>query len=161
MFLAYFQLVKFSTYDIEKKKIQDRAWTESIAAIAQKTGCDVLPLYFEGGNRKLFHFLGMINPRLRTLTLPREFMKAKNKELKIRIGSLISNKHYEKFNLRREIADYFQFRTSLLGERKVRKSLPPVIKFLSKKKTTRKTQPLAKEVNCEFLKSEVENLPQI
>ena len=38
-----------------------------------------IPIFFEGQNSKLFHLAGKIHPVLRTILIPSEFAKIKNK----------------------------------------------------------------------------------
>lgn len=69
--------------------VEDKPWTENISKLILKSGLPVIPIWFEGGNSRLFHILGRINPIFRTLRLPREMMGAAGKHIRIRIGQPI------------------------------------------------------------------------
>ena len=43
----------------------------------------VIPIYLEGGNSFFFHFMGKIKAMIRTFIIPFEFLKVKNKSIKV------------------------------------------------------------------------------
>lgn len=72
----------------------DKRWSDSVIKLIQKTTATVLPVYFYGDNSYLFHLLGKIHPQLRTIALPAELLRKRNKELVIEIGHPILHKDW-------------------------------------------------------------------
>lgn len=65
---------------------QDPPWSTIPARIALQSGARVVPAWFEGSNRGLFHAAGLVHPRLRTVLLPSEFVARCGSEIELRIG---------------------------------------------------------------------------
>ena len=68
----------------------DPPWSTIPARLALKSGAKVVPAWFEGTNRPMFHAAGLIHPRLRTALLPNEFIARCNAEIEMRFGRAIS-----------------------------------------------------------------------
>ncbi len=77
-------------------KLVDKEWEISAVKLIEKAGVPVIPVYFEGTNSPLFHSLGRINPYLRTISLPNEFLRKKNQKVFFRIGQPIHPEVYTK-----------------------------------------------------------------
>ncbi|MBR5660228.1 MAG: lysophospholipid acyltransferase family protein [Bacteroidales bacterium] len=73
-----------------KRVIEDKPWPENISKLIKNSGLPVIPIYFDGTNSRIFHILGMIHPRLRTLRLVRELTCKNGTLVKVRIGKAIS-----------------------------------------------------------------------
>ncbi len=71
------------------RRVEDKPWADSIIKLVQSAGLPVIPLYFQGGNSRLFHWLGRIHPRLRTLRLPREMFNKEGTLVEARLGQAI------------------------------------------------------------------------
>lgn len=71
------------------RRVEDKPWADSIIKLIKNAGLPVIPIYYQGGNSPLFHWLGRIHPRLRTLRLPREMFNKKGSVVEIRIGQAI------------------------------------------------------------------------
>ena len=69
---------------------QDPPWSTIPARLALAAGARVVPVWFEGGNRPLFHAAGLVHPRLRTALLPNEFIARCGHEIEVRIGRAIA-----------------------------------------------------------------------
>ena len=74
----------------EGKKVEDIPWAENIIKLIKKSSLPVVPIYFEGENSRLFHILGRIHPRLRTIRLVHEMFNKSGLKVKVRIGQPIS-----------------------------------------------------------------------
>lgn len=71
--------------------IEDRPWAENMMKLVLKSGFPVIPIYFNGTNSPLFHRLGKIHRRLRTLRLVREMLRGyPDGVLQVRIGQPIT-----------------------------------------------------------------------
>ena len=69
--------------------VEDKRWADNMMKLVLKSGLPVIPIWFDGGNSKLFHRLGRIHPILRTVRLAREMMGAAGKTIQVRIGQPI------------------------------------------------------------------------
>jgi len=56
--------------------VQEQPWTSHVGALVRRTQATVLPGFFPGQNGVLFHAAGLLNKRLRTGLLVREFWAA-------------------------------------------------------------------------------------
>ena len=52
----------------------ERAWSETVARLAESTGATLLPAFIRGANSSLFYRAGRVHPLLRTALLPHEFL---------------------------------------------------------------------------------------
>ena len=73
-----------------KKVIEDKPWADNIIKVIKKSKQPVVPIYFDGVNSKMFHFLGKIHPRLRTVRLIHEMFNKPGRTVKVRIGQPIT-----------------------------------------------------------------------
>ena len=55
-------------------RLVDRPWLDSMARLAAIAGAAVVPVFFDGGNSRLFSAAGRVHPRLRTALLVRELL---------------------------------------------------------------------------------------
>ena len=94
--IGIFPSGEVSTYYKGAKYIEDKEWGISTIRLIEKANVPVVPVYFSGQNSRIFHLLGRINPYLRTLSLPREFLKKKDAEVFFRIGTPIKPADYIK-----------------------------------------------------------------
>ena len=60
-------------------RVEDRQWQPTIMRLVQKMKVPVIPIYFHGHNSVMFHVLGMIDWRVRTL---KEFLKQQTYSMK-------------------------------------------------------------------------------
>lgn len=96
------------------KTVRDPEWKESITRIIKKTEAPVVPVFFCGQNGPVFQTAGLINPRLRTVLLPRQFTNKQNSTIKVRIGKVISHSKLKGFATTTELTRYLRQRTYLL-----------------------------------------------
>ena len=74
----------------KKKIVEDIPWAENIIKVIKKSKQPVVPIYFQGQNSKMFHFLGKIHPRLRTVRLIHEMFNKAGTTVKVRFGQPIT-----------------------------------------------------------------------
>ena len=72
-----------------KRVIEDKPWPDNILKLIKNSGLPVIPIYFDGTDSLLFHILGMIHPRLRTVRLVHELTNKRGMTVKVRIGKAI------------------------------------------------------------------------
>lgn len=113
--LAVFPAGEVSARKLPRKQVKDKAWDASIARIAKNTGATVVPIYFEGGNSNLFHFIGMLSMRLRTLFLIRELVYPAFNRVKFKIGKPIPPARLAEFTHEQALIEYLQSKTYLIG----------------------------------------------
>jgi putative hemolysin len=99
------------------REITDPPWNPTIARIVRRTGAAVLPVYFDGHNGKLFQFLGMIHPRLRTAMLPRAVFEKSGQNVEMRIGNPLPPRKLAGYATDEELLACLRRRTFLLQHR--------------------------------------------
>jgi len=93
----------------------DRPWSLGAIKIIKKAQVPVLPIYFHATNSKTFYFLSKISDKLRTLRLPAEMLKLKNKTIKIRIGKPILLKDQKEYDDLRDFNQFLRKKTYMLA----------------------------------------------
>ena len=68
------------------KRSRDKEWGNAIKKLLKSIEATVIPIYFEGENSFFFHLMGKIKTRIRTFLIPIEFLKIKNKSIKVHVG---------------------------------------------------------------------------
>ena len=101
-----------------KLRIEDCHWNISIPRIAKITNAPIIPLFFYGRNSLLFHALGGLHPRIRTLLLPRELLNKRNRCIALRIGEAIRTTRLKHIESDGELAHYIRLRTCVLEKLK-------------------------------------------
>jgi putative hemolysin len=115
--LAVFPAGEVSQWNLREAQVTDPAWNTVAARLVRKTGASALPVYFCGRNSVTFQLLGMINPRLRTLFLLQEFLQQRDKDVQVRIGSVIPSELIANLDNDEEATEYLRLRTYLLSYR--------------------------------------------
>ena len=87
--IGVFPAGEVSSIDLKRRLVRDPPWSETIAALARKTGATVVPMHFCGRNPALFHLAGLVHPRLRTALLPRMTARQKKHTITAFIGKPI------------------------------------------------------------------------
>ncbi|MBU0678668.1 MAG: lysophospholipid acyltransferase family protein [Verrucomicrobia bacterium] len=88
--LGCFPAGEVAHYDLSQRSVIEMPWTDTIAGLVRRTESPVLPVLFEGTNTALFHALGLLHPRVRTLMLPRQLLKKRGKAVQLHVGNPIS-----------------------------------------------------------------------
>lgn len=87
--LGLFPAGEVSTWRWPRMTISDKPWPDNIIKLLIKQPAPIVPIYFEGSNSIIFHILGLIHPRLRTILLPSELINKKGRTIILRIGKPI------------------------------------------------------------------------
>lgn len=66
-------------------KIHEEVWKESLMKMVARMQVPILPVYFEGRNSWLYHALGLLSWKLRTLCLPNEVFAKRNEIIHIKV----------------------------------------------------------------------------
>ncbi len=115
--LGVFPAGEVSAFSLKTRRIADKPWSPTVGGIIRAANCPVLPLYFQGANRALFHLLGLIHPRLRTALLPREFLNKREARIGLTMGNVIPAARLAACETDAERIDYVRLRTYALGNR--------------------------------------------
>ncbi len=149
--LGIFPAGEVSTFQSDLRNVADRKWQSSALKIVKKANVPVVPLYFDGTNSRLFHFLGLIHPNLRTLALPREMLKKKGETLRLRIGKPILPKDVAMFTDLDRYGRYLRAKTySLASSVEVKRSYFHAFRF------PKKEDPIIEAIPQEVIVSELE-----
>ena len=96
-----------------KRVIEDKPWPENITKLIKNSGLPVIPIFFDGTNTKLFHILGKIHPRLRTVRLVHELTCKNGTLVKVRIGKPIPASEIAEMDIP-SLGEYLRNRTYAL-----------------------------------------------
>jgi putative hemolysin len=88
--LGLFPAGEVSTWYPNQSGVKDKEWSLSAMRLIKTANVPVIPILFDGENSLSFHLLGKIHPMLRTLRIPAEFLKKKNKTIRLEIGDIIA-----------------------------------------------------------------------
>lgn len=113
--LGIFPAGEVSTYQKGFTNIRDKEWNVSVLKLMKRVSVPILPVYFHGSNRLIFHLLGKIHPSLRTATIPSEMFHKQNHEIKLRIGAALTVDEQKKFETAEDLGRYLRARVYALG----------------------------------------------
>lgn len=87
-------------------KAEDLPWKSFTAKLVQAAHANVIPVYFEGQNGRLFHLVSRISLTLRISLLIREFRKLSGSMINSTVGSMITWDELARMPGRQEILSY-------------------------------------------------------
>jgi len=148
--LVVFPAGEVAHMNLRRREVTDPEWSPMIARMIRMTHASVLPMYFSGANSPLFHLLGLLHPRLRTAMLPHEIFNKQDREIDLRIGSLIPERKLRDIKEDATMMQYLRWRTYLLKHRDAPK--PRHSRPLFPASIVAATEPA-------FLRAEVDQLP--
>lgn len=152
--LGLFPAGEVSSNANKERVVKDIEWQPSIIKLIKKAGVPVVPIYFDGGNSKYFHFLGRINKYLRTLRLPGELSNKKDKTVSIRIGRPVTVLEIEEFVTLKDLGNHLWNRTYAL-EANVRGQENDAVGSIEKEKIA---SPVDKDILIKEIESRGEDL---
>ncbi|MFM8472774.1 MAG: lysophospholipid acyltransferase family protein [Candidatus Kapaibacterium sp.] len=94
--------------------IHDRTWSVHMARMAQILGADVVPAFVKAANSGMFHLVGLLHPRMRTLMLVREMLRFRDRDLAIVFGSPMRATSERARMSAEEFRDELRFRSDFL-----------------------------------------------
>lgn len=142
-------------------RVRDPAWQPSLMALARRANVKrFLPVYIPGTASLLFHLVGKIHPRLRTILLPREMLRLRRRTLTLRVGSPLSGETlFRRFPEDVDALRYLRFRTFLLAGRVDASRFERQMRRLTLDDTTRENVPVIPPVPPDDLAAELRSLP--
>ncbi len=114
--LGIFPAGEVASYSLREGKVREPAWNPFVGWLIQQAQAAALPLYFYGSNSLLFHAAGVINPRLRTGLLIREFVQPQLRKVHYLVGKLLPPSKLLTLGTPEAITQHLRTRTYLLGE---------------------------------------------
>ncbi len=97
-------------------RIEDLPWQPTIIRLIKQLQVPVIPIFFHGHNSTFFNILGIIDWRLRTLRLPKEIFRARNKEVHVSIGTPISVEEQNRYNSLESLGAFLRAETYKLRD---------------------------------------------
>lgn len=85
---------------------EDLPWKMFVARMVQSAQASVIPVYFEGQNGRLFHFVSQFSMTLRTSLLIREFQRLCGKPIQAHIGELMNWSELSKLGDRKALLQH-------------------------------------------------------
>ena len=95
----------------------DIEWNPIVARLIKQTGATALPVFFEGSNSAFFHGAGLLAPRLRTLLLGRELLRARRRRVRVAVGNPIPVHQLDRFATPEDLVSFLRIRTFVLRSR--------------------------------------------
>jgi putative hemolysin len=132
---------------------RDPVWSPQVVRLARRAGAAVMPLHLSGGNSRLFHSLGLLHPKLRTLMLLREFLSQRGQVIQLRTAKPVTPVQLADHPDDEEATSFLRLRCELLANRE------------PKEQAARRIQPaeawapLIPPVKPGLLRAELESLP--
>lgn len=113
--LVVFPAGDVSRFHPAKLRVNDDKWDASIPRLARMAKAPIVPFHFSGRNSLLFHCLGLLHPRLRTVMLPRELLNKRNRCIGVTIGKQIPASQLQGYNDDNDAARYLRMHTMMLA----------------------------------------------
>lgn len=70
--------------------LKERLWQTTAVNLAQKYGCDIVPMHIKARNSMFFYAVSLISDELRDITLFHELLNKKNKNYRLQLGAPIN-----------------------------------------------------------------------
>ena len=137
-------------------RVRDGKWEATIARIIRSTQADVVPVFFEGRNSVMFHGVGLLHPRLRSLLLARELWNKRDSRIGMHIGKPIPPRKLSSLCGHDEVARYLRLHTCLLGSEETAKGKSGAGEEVEEKVQ----EPIVGAVEPAQLQREVDALPE-
>ena len=95
----------------------DIEWNPIIGRMIKQSGAAAIPVFFEGSNSALFHAAGLISPRLRTVLLARQLLRARRRRVRVAVGNPIPVDQLDRFATPEDLISFLRIRTFVLRSR--------------------------------------------
>lgn len=142
--------------------VRDPEWHVSLMTLARhvKVPIAFLPVFVPGSASFLFHLVGKIHPRLRTLLLPREMIRRRRRNLELRVGAPIASAMlFKRFSADADALRYLRFRTFLLAGRVGASRFSERMRRLTLDSEERENAPIIPPVDPNRVEAELRALP--
>ena len=157
--IGVFPAGEVSSIDLKRRLVRDPPWSDTIAALARKTGATIVPMHFCGRNPALFQLAGLVHPRLRTVLLPRMTARQKKHTITAFIGKPITPAEAARQPSDKALTSLMRLRSYALEGR-----APDKKKFFRlprrKKAVATRMAEIISETPCEQIQNAIAALPQ-
>ncbi|MBR5591113.1 MAG: lysophospholipid acyltransferase family protein [Kiritimatiellae bacterium] len=160
--LIIFPAGEVASFEPRAFRVRDAQWHVSVMTLLRRASdaLSILPIYIPGSASLFFHLAGKIHPRLRTLLLPWEMLRLRNRTLPLYIGTPIaSSELFKRFQADADALRYLRFRTFLLEGRRRVTWFDEQMQRLTLDTTERVNEPVIAPVPAERLEAELSALP--
>lgn len=96
--LGLFPAGAVSDLSLKDRCVRDRDWQDSVIHLIKKLNVPIVPVTFRDRNSNFYYSLGLIDWRVRLLRLPAEVFNKSGKDVRVRIGEIISPAEQNEFN---------------------------------------------------------------
>jgi putative hemolysin len=84
--LVIFPAGEVSSIAAADGRLLDGPWKRGVLSLANRTGAAVVPAFVDATSSRWFRLAGLVHPRLRTVLLPRELLRLRNRSVGVRFG---------------------------------------------------------------------------
>jgi putative hemolysin len=142
-----------STLSLKHRAVLDPVWSPQVVRLARRANASIVPLHLSGGNSRLFHSLGLMHPKVRTIMLLREFLSHRGKVIHLRTAKAVTPAQLTDHPDDEEATSFLRLRCELLSSRE------SAGKVAERKKQTETWAPLIAPIKPALLRAELESLP--
>jgi putative hemolysin len=160
--LIIFPSGEVASFEPKAFHVRDAVWHVSVMTLLRKAteSLQILPVYIPGSASLLFHLMGKIHPRLRTLLLAREMLRLQNRTLSLYVGAPLSSQNlFKRFSDDSDALRYLRFRTFLLEGRQRETWFNTQMKRLTLDTEERVIEPVIAPIPPERIEAELASLP--
>ena len=115
--IVIFPAGRVSTAKTPFGNAQDAEWKLCCGSLIQRSGADVVPVYFKGQNSWLFHLASLLGEAMREALLMREIVRRINSEVHGVMGDIIKHAKLAEFENRRDMLDFLRHQVYALEHR--------------------------------------------
>jgi putative hemolysin len=113
-----------ASWNMKKLRVEEAPWQENLGALIRRSGAQVVPVFFQGSNSKVFHTLGSVHPLLRTSLLMRELMNKAGKQVSLTVGRPVPARRIAAAADDAALMSYLRMHTLLLGKNQANGPVP-------------------------------------
>lgn len=144
--------------------VREAPWHTSIMTLIRRADkeANILPIFIPGRASLLFHLVGKIHPRLRTLLLPREMLHLRKRTIDLHIGhTIVAKELQERFASDADALRWLRFKTFLIaGRNDALSKFNASMRKLTLDTAIREDEPLVDPVDPEILERELHTLDE-
>ncbi len=148
-----------SRASFRERTVTDRRWNPSMARLVRRTKATVVPVYFDGSNSLLFQTAGLVHPALRTVLLPRELVKRKDRNIRLKVGAPIPYRNLKNFDNDENMTAFLRLNVYLLKNKFSRRSKRFVGPLFQERGNNQRPVSIISPVPRNKVKNEMESLP--
>jgi len=115
--LGIFPAGEVASLNLKKRAVLDPEWKPFTGRLIRAAKATALPVYFKGANGPLFHLMGLVHPRARTVLLPRELLNKQRRSVELCIGSPIAYEKLASQQSDEQLTQYLRLRSYVLKHR--------------------------------------------